>query len=204
MATWKRAHPDFTYIRLNDATARDFLRTHRMSDVLAAYGRAREPAQRADHRLAYLAVHGGFYADADDRCVVPLESFVPPEAALAVWQEDFGTLGNNFIGAAPGHPVIALALRLGTEALNRGDNDFLWLSTGPGLLTRAFAQTTASRRSGAADNLNAVIFDYGFLNRRVGFHCQVTYKKTKRHWGRSNFGRAKPIRFAANPADREP
>ena len=202
MATWKQAHPDFNYIRLNDGTAREFLRARGMGDALAAYSRAREPAQRADLiRLAYLSVQGGFYADADDRCIAPLGSFVPPDAALVTWQEDFGTLGNNFLGAAPGHPVIALALRLGTEALNRGDNDFLWLSTGPGLLSRAFAQVVAGLSGASAEGPDVATFDYGFLNRRVGFHCQVTYKKTARHWGRSSFGRPKPIRFLPNLLD---
>ena len=63
---------------------------------------------------------------------------------LFVYQEDFGTLGNNVIGAAPQHPVIGRALDLAVAAVGRGDRDILWLSTGPGLLTRAFAQTLAS------------------------------------------------------------
>ena len=30
---------------------------------------------------------------------------------FAVHQEDLGTVGNNFIATAPGHPVLVLALR---------------------------------------------------------------------------------------------
>jgi len=38
------------------------------------------------------------------------------------------------------------ALQLATEAINRGDDDLIWLATGPGLITRAFAQTLAMSR----------------------------------------------------------
>jgi mannosyltransferase OCH1-like enzyme len=70
--------------------------------VLLAFKRAREPAQRADiFRLAYLANHGGFYADADDRCLASVGSFVPPDPRFVAFHEDFGTLGNNFLAVAP-------------------------------------------------------------------------------------------------------
>jgi tetratricopeptide (TPR) repeat protein len=193
MRTWKNAHPDFDYARLNDQSAQEFLAAQGMLDVLNAYRRAREPAQRADIvRLAYLAVHGGFYVDADDRCIVPLGSFVPPNAVFATYQEDFGTLANNFLGIVPGHPVIRLALQLATKAINRGDSDFLWLSTGPGLLTRAFAQVVSRAKSEMSEHAAPTIFDLGFIAQRIGLHCPVRYKKTERHWGRTSFGRTRP------------
>jgi mannosyltransferase OCH1-like enzyme len=161
-----------------------------MRDTLRAYRRAREPAQRADLiRLAYLAVHGGFYADADDRCRAPLGSYVPRDASFVTFQEDFGTLGNNLLGAAPSHPVIELALELGTEAINRGDHDFLWLATGPGLLTRAFAQIISRPAGEMPEMADPTILDMAFTAKRIGFHCPVSYKRTQRHWSRSSFRR---------------
>ena len=41
--------------------------------------------------------------------------------------------------------MIARALDLATAAMNRGDNDIPWLATGPGLITRAFAQVLAEQ-----------------------------------------------------------
>jgi tetratricopeptide (TPR) repeat protein len=141
MQSWRDKHPDFEHILFEDAGAQDFLHSNGLTDVLRAYKHARRPAQRADiFRLAYLALNGGFYADADDLCLAHLGSFIPPDATFVGYQERFATLGNNFLTAAPGHPVIRLALEWATEATNRGDSDVLWLSTGPGLLTRAFAQ----------------------------------------------------------------
>jgi tetratricopeptide (TPR) repeat protein len=192
MRSWKEGHPDFEYIRLDDRTAQVFLETHEMPDVLSAYRRARQPAQRADLiRLAYLSAKGGVYADADDRCIAAVGSFVPPDATFVAYQEDYGTLGNNFLAVIPGHPAICLALQLASEAVNRGDNDLLWLSTGPGVLSRAFAQTISRPQSDVSECLDATILDVGTVARCIGFHCPVLYKKTLRHWSRTSFVRRK-------------
>jgi mannosyltransferase OCH1-like enzyme len=202
METWRTTHPDLKYIRLNDGTAQSFLKEYEMLDTLEAYNRAREPAQRADLlRLAYLTVHGGFYMDADDRCLAPLSSYVPHDATFVAFQEDYGTLGNNLLGVVPQHPVIKLALKLGTEAINRGDNDFLWLSTGPGLLTRAFAQVISQAECKTPDFGEPTIFDMAFTAKRIGFHCPVAYKKTERHWSRSSFGGRRTGPYFLTPAD---
>jgi hypothetical protein len=190
METWKVAHADFAHVRLDDAAARQFLREHRLDDTLAAYRRAREPAQKADLiRLAYLAVAGGFYADADDRCLSHVGAFVPAAATFVAFQEEYGTLANNFLGAAPGHPVISLALRLATQAVNRGDSDLLWLATGPGLLTRAFCQSLLSGGV-STERPTTAILDLGLVRRHIGMHCSLPYKKSLRHWSRSSFGGA--------------
>ena len=131
MGSWREYHPNFEYALFNEQSAQEFIRTNFPMAVLRAFGRAQHPAQRADiFRLAYLCANGGFYADADDRSLASIEAFVPSDAALMVYQENYGTLGNNFMGASPKHPVITRALALATEALNRGDNETLWLSTG--------------------------------------------------------------------------
>jgi tetratricopeptide (TPR) repeat protein len=188
MDTWRGVHATFQYVRLDDKAAQNFLRRHGLIDVLRAYRQAREPAQKADVlRLACLATEGGFYADADDRSLSHLFSWVPPEATFVASQEDYGTLGNNFIGATTGHPVIQLALRLATDALNRGDADFLWLSTGPGLLTRAFAQIIAQGEQASKVASRATIFELGTIQRHIGIHCPVCYKRSDKHWGRSSF-----------------
>jgi mannosyltransferase OCH1-like enzyme len=192
MNSWKIQHPDFGYVRFDDGTAEQFLISNGLNDVLRAFRRSRSPAQRADiFRLAYLSTSGGFYADADDRSLAPVGSFVPPDAEFVAYQEHFGTLGNNFLAVTTGHPVIRLALELGTEAVNRGDAEVLWLSTGPGLLTRAFAQVIARQNYDRAASLSAVIFDQGVIARYVGSHNPLRYKKTERHWGRFSFRRKK-------------
>jgi hypothetical protein len=104
--------------------------------------------------------------------------------ALAVYQENYGTIANNFLGASRGNPVILRALELAVEAVLRGDNDIVWLSTGPGLLTRAFAQILAT-----SDTLleQTVIRELGETQRFIGLHCPALYKRTDQHWSRAAF-----------------
>ena len=58
-------------------------------------------------RLAWLFAHGGYYADADDRCLGAIETVIPPGAMLVpVWEDVCAIAGNNFIGAVPQHVII--------------------------------------------------------------------------------------------------
>jgi tetratricopeptide (TPR) repeat protein len=190
MESWRAAHPRHAWRLFDDAAARVFLAAHYEPSVLLAYARAQAVAQRADlFRLAWLYVSGGFWLDADDRCLQPLDGFVPPQAELALVQEEFGTAGNNFIGAVPRHPVIGAALAMGVDAVNRGDADLLWLSTGPGLMTRALAGRIVA--DPAPDRLlrGLAFFTVPEIRRFVAFHCLAGYKKTERHWTNSAFRR---------------
>ena len=164
--------------------------------MLTAYDRARENAQKSDiFRLAYLVARGGYYVDADDRSLAPIMTVVPSGCELAVYQEDYGTIGNDFIGAAPGHPVLKRALFDAVDAINRGDADIIWLATGPGLLTRAFVQEMLRAEGDIATAFNrVVVLDRSELYRAVAVHCSAAYKQTTRHWSNTVFSRmpAKP------------
>lgn len=184
LASWQALNPDLSYCLLDDTAAQDFLQTHCEPVVLEAYRRANEPTKRADLiRLAWLFIHGGFYADADDVCLRPIREFVPAGIRFATSQESYGTLLNNFIGVVPRHPVIAKALDAAVEATNRGDADRLWLSTGPALLTRAFAARWASSIE-AGDQLLAtsLVMTRRELAQYITAHCQAGYKRNPRHW----------------------
>ena len=191
-ATWQEHNPDFTCRLFDDTAARAFLECDYGPEVLDAYDRAREPAKKADlFRLAYLFAEGGYYVDADDRCGAPLATVVPPHAKLALFQEEYGTVGNNFIGVVPEHPVLAMALDLAVEAIVRDDRDNVWLSTGPGLLTRALARTIAQSSLNWRRWLDSIlVLERGELARAVRIHCACAYKQTTRHWTRTAFGRA--------------
>jgi len=191
MATWREVHPDFRYTLFDDVLARAFLSTTYPGEVLRAYLRSSAPAQKADlFRLAWLFAKGGCYADADDRCRGRIDSIIPNNAVLALYQEEYGTVANNFIAVVPRHPVIGLALKLATAAINRGDRDLLWLSTGPGLLTRALVQVmTRGPIEYQTWQEQIVIFDRWIVRKVISPHCLATYKKTHRHWSRSALGK---------------
>jgi tetratricopeptide (TPR) repeat protein len=187
MATWPQHNPDYQLVRFDLGSAASFLRQHFPAEVHAAFSRQLEPAQRADlFRLAWLYQVGGVYVDADDRCLAPLANLLPARANAVFYQEDLGTLGNNFIAVAPGNEIILYALKAAVLAVNRGDSDILWLSTGPGLLTRALAQHIAARGTTTLPPGMAVLQRH-VLHQVLAPHCVARYKKTKLHWANSSF-----------------
>ncbi|MCB5944214.1 tetratricopeptide repeat protein [Acidocella sp. KAb 2-4] len=188
--SWRRLHPGMPVVRYNDATARAFLAQEFPPEVLRAYTRALEPAQKADiFRLAWLERHGGIYTDADNRCLEPIAPLLPAGATLVLYQEDLATLGNDFIAAAPGHPVISWALAQAVAALNRGDTDLVWLSTGPGLMTRAVAQAVAAASaSGMALPPGLHVHARHTMLRAMARNCMLAYRATSRNWVVAAFG----------------
>jgi predicted Zn-dependent protease len=190
MQSWPEQNPGHRYVRFDTAAAAAFLAGHCTRDVQQAFRRAREPAMKADlFRLAYLFCEGGVYADADDRCLRPLAAVLPAGADFVLYQEEYGTLGNNFIAAGRFHPVLGLALRLAVQAINRGDDDLLWLATGPGLLSRAFVQAlAASCLTVPAWLARIAVLQRHELARGVATACAAAYKTTRRYWARAAFG----------------
>jgi len=57
-------------------------------------------------------LYTSIYVDADNRCLRPISTIVPPNADLVLYQEDLGTIGNDFVAVSREHPVIAYALDL--------------------------------------------------------------------------------------------
>jgi mannosyltransferase OCH1-like enzyme len=132
MESWRALNPGWSYQRFDLASATAFLKARAPAAVQSAFLHAGDAATKADlFRLAFLALEGGVYADADDRCLAPLEPVRASGVALFGYQEDVGSLANDLIGAAPGHPMLARALADASAALLRGDRDMPWLCTGP-------------------------------------------------------------------------
>ncbi len=200
---WRAAHPTFSYSRFSNAEARRYLAEMGPAGALEAFNRAVEPAMKADiFRLAYLYHEGGFYVDADDRCLAPLSTVDPGGRDLILYQEDFGTVANNFIGAIPKHPAIGLALNSAIEAINRGDADMVWLSTGPALLTRSVAFHLAEH---LPERLaRTLILERYELFAAVAIHCVTSYKYTQRHWSHTAFSRSRAGALASIDSMIEP
>lgn len=194
MQGWRAMHPDYEHVCLDLASAGSYLKQNHTPAVVQAFIRCSTAAQKADiFRLAYLAREGGIYIDADDRCLSHVSSVLLEGASLVAWQEHFGTLGNNFLAAGPGHPVLLRALDLAVTAINRGDEDIPWLATGPGLLTRAFAQVVAEAPDLRAGLCGIVVLEQFQVVRLALFHQFSSYKRTAKHWLRSAFGATDPV-----------
>jgi hypothetical protein len=174
MATWRDANPEFQHIVLHDGSAEERLRAYNSAGALRAFRSAREIPQKADIlRWAVLAFEGGFFVDADDRCLRPLATFVPSNISLVGYQERIGSIGSNFIGAAKGHPAIVSALAQAVTAIDRGDRDMVWLATGAGLLTRTLAQEFATADEQLSER-GIVILRAETLNGAVGAHVLLS------------------------------
>lgn len=179
MASWPAMNPGFAYVRLDAAAAEAYLRAHHPPDVLLAFRRALHPAQQADIlRLAVLAREGGVYADADDRCIGPIDTLLLPGARFVGYQEYGATIGNNFLAAVPGHPVVTAALREAVFASLRGDRASPWLDTGPALLSRCLVAhlLEAGQASGIA------ILTAAELHAAIANGCAAAYKATTSNW----------------------
>ncbi|MBR0655943.1 tetratricopeptide repeat protein [Plastoroseomonas arctica] len=196
MATWARHHPGAAVTRYDDATARAFLaRFHPM--VTRAFDAAHEPAMRADlFRLAWLYAEGGIYADADDRCHASIAPLLRPGLTLAFYLEPWATIGNNFMAAASGQSIIAEALRQAATAVLRGDRDLVWLSTGPGMMSRCLA---AAMVAAGGPPPGVAIFDRPVLHQRVAMHCFLPYKSGNRHWSQAAFRKGARDAAVASP-----
>jgi len=180
MQSWRDCNPEYSFAVYDDTSVQEFLAARFPTEVLLAYRRAREPAQKLDiFRLAYLAASGGIYADVHDRCIGRLSGIVPENADLVTYQEEMGTLGSNFMAAAPAQPVVLMGLQLAVTAINRGDHDIGWLATGPALLTRAMAQVLAARGSYAKPT-GILILERHELFATVAVHCAANYLRAAR------------------------
>jgi Flp pilus assembly protein TadD len=178
-ATWRR-RPGWRYTALDDQSATAFLAENVGDDAVQAFQLAKHPAARADLiRLAWLAVHGGVWADADDACRGPLEPLVGGRA-LVVWQEDRGNLANDFIAAVPGHPAIVAARDEAIRNILDTYTESTWLATGPGLITRQVASWLA----GHLDTLGVttMVLDRHELRRAVVPGLPLPYKSTRAYW----------------------
>lgn len=182
--SWQQHHPDYDYQLFDEQKACEFLQQYYPQKVLICYLRCKHVAQRADVlRLAILSHYGGIYADADDYCLQPLDELLFGGEQLILWQENMATVGNNFIAVTARHPVITQALESAINAVERRDNDSIWLSTGPGLISRSLAYYLAMQwPKQTPQDLGITVLTQAELMNFVGIHGKLAYKSTQSSW----------------------
>jgi hypothetical protein len=104
---------------------------------------------------------------------------VPSSATFVCAQDEYGALSNNFIGATTSDPTMSLALQTAADEVNRGDHGMIWLTTGPGLLTRAFARALSSSNKGLRVLEHVSIFRLAQLQPFVAFWYPLAYKRDR-------------------------
>jgi hypothetical protein len=175
----------YVYRRWDDDGARHHLAAVNYPGALRAYREAKNAASRADiFRLAILFTEGGAYLDADDSCLRPVETLLPAGANTVFYQEQLGSIGNNFIAATPGHPLIRTALDAAIHAVLEGAGESIWLTTGPGMLSRVVADAIAGD-SELALPPSVHLIPLGPFRHTVQACCRAGYKRGARHWSRA-------------------
>ena len=189
--SWKDLNPGFTYYRFFDKNSLSFIQSELGERHAQAFKNCEHPATQADYfRLAYLYVKGGVYSDADDICVASLLSWCQSGAEFIAHQEDFGSIGNNFLAARPGNRIIEIALNSATEKLLEYCNEGPWFKTGPGLLSSAVAQYIAERlENEKIQDLPLMILSCSELKARVYPHIPLSYKRSDRSWYNQSYRR---------------
>ncbi|MDX1634987.1 MAG: hypothetical protein R3280_10135 [Marinobacter sp.] len=108
--TWRRKHPDFTVkVWGNDDWHNGDWVNRRHMDAFVAHGK--EYRAVADiMRWEILLKEGGFALDADSVCINPLPEWLFDCSLFAAWENEYvrpGLVANGYVGAEPGHSVMA-------------------------------------------------------------------------------------------------
>jgi len=193
METWESV-PGFEYCLYDRARARAFLIEHFGPAHDRAFRLANHVAEECDFlRLCLLLHEGGLYVDADDRRVGDPNAVLSLGRDLILFREPYRAICNNVICAAPGHPVLKIAVGMALRSLLSRENDAPWSKTGPGLLTRATATYLRDRPDSDAARTVSILPRHR-LKRYVDTHVRLSYKLTVKHWNGSD--RVLPRRIA--------
>ncbi|AKP00213.1 Mannosyltransferase OCH1 (plasmid) [Marinovum algicola DG 898] len=181
-----RAAPGWEHQLFDRRAAQLYLQEHCGPDWARAFRLANNPAEESDFlRLCLLARGGGVYADADDVLTGELETVVDRGAGfVAVLEPGLSTIGNNFLAAASGHPLLVLAAEMACEALLARANETTWSKTGPAMLGRAAALYLARHaETGAAGDI--ALLRYDDILGRIAMHNRVRHKQGSGDWRHS-------------------
>lgn len=181
MATWRQMNPGCEYALYNDKTAAGFILEHYGTRAHTAYQSCAFPAMKADFfRYLYIYKRGGYYADADDACVVPISDLEDPRAELLVGKVRIGNWGNNFFGASVGNPVMGQVVEQVLSNIENRISDNLWLVTGPGAFSPIVQRAIESGKV-LAKTLEAKEYRGGAIRS----HGALEYKKEDNHWSKA-------------------
>lgn len=135
VATWRWHHPDWEHVLWSDSDLgwlRHSDEFDRASDLVPpdAVGQLRADIARYEILLR----HGGLYVDTDTEALRPIDDVLDGHDAWAA-AEDARWVGNTYLAAAPGHPVMAALVDGLADSIARGRGLRPNRLTGPRYLT---------------------------------------------------------------------
>jgi hypothetical protein len=182
MATWAPLHPGYELVAFDDASALAWLGDRYGERYAAAYRACQHAAMKSDFfRLAYLYKCGGAYIDADERCLRAIDPLVESGANLVLNRRlapnGLIYFNNAPLLCSPGLPLLLECLDWAADELlaARGRPLKIWVTTGPGNLSRSFAQRVVN----AGELPRTLILDDWGSYSEIRF---CSYKYGSRYW----------------------
>jgi len=109
--SWSKSNPGLQKKFMDDDQCSSFILEHFGPAVHKDYIALPQNIMRADFwRIAVVYVHGGYYADLDVECNVPVEQLVHSTSVNSVFTVEYDNIANFFFGATAGHPILKTTL----------------------------------------------------------------------------------------------
>ena len=213
LRSYRELNPGLEYQCMHRKSAERFIGERFTTREVAAFRACAVPAMQADYfRYCAVLALGGFYADADTRCIAPLAPLLPADAEAVVFARDNSIVINGcFAFREPGHPLLATVLEIATLGIERRLANDVWLTTGPGIFTFLHLLSEMTRQERIDLDYDNVVWNcpkslrlihdiarerHGDLDHlfdrihvarfdELAMCCQeewVDYKSTPRHW----------------------
>lgn len=177
--TWARHHPDWDHIVFDTMSAAAWIREHMGLDAERIFRSASPVGKSNLFRYAYLSIFGGLWSDADDRCLTSLAPLIRGRS-LVVVRESLGAVADNFLAAAPRHPVLAATRDEAFGNVRDGFAESPWLANGPGVVTRKTAAWLTGQLGGEVSDY--LIAPGPQMSEFVEMHLQLDYKESTMAW----------------------
>lgn len=180
MATWREQNLGWGYALYSDKAALEFIAKHYSDRELMAYRSCAIPAMKADFfRYLYIYKIGGYYADADAVCNIPLEKLESPGVELLVGKVRNGNWGNDFFGSMAGNQVLAEVIERVVNNIERRVSNNVWLVTGPGAFSPIVQNAIAAKRI-VAHTLD--VRSYRGIHGVIRGGGSLEYRQDGKHW----------------------
>jgi hypothetical protein len=149
-------NPGMHYQCFSRPQAADFIGEHLGPRHHAAFCQCAVPAMQADYfRYCAVLAKGGFYADADLRCVGPVESVLPGDAEAVLFHRGAGDAVVNMIFGCrhPRNALLAAVVEIATVNVETRLSNNVWVATGPGIFSvlHGIRDMTPAQRAALAD-----------------------------------------------------
>jgi len=177
--TWAHHHPGWEHKIFDAMSAAAWLREHMSLDAERIFRSASPVGKSNLFRYAYLSIVGGIWSDADDLCLTSVAPLIRGRS-LVVVRESLGAVADNFIAAAPRHPVLAATRDEAFGNVRDGFAESPWLANGPGVVTRKTAAWLTSQPGGEVSDY--LIAPGSQMSAYVDMHLPLDYKESTMAW----------------------